>query len=70
MEQREPNREMSLGDIGEEALFALFVNTYIVSFHAMPFTHFRVINQAMRFLKTPNLSTLYQDERALGRFAA
>ncbi|GLC58438.1 hypothetical protein PLESTB_001359000 [Pleodorina starrii] len=68
-DQQLANKEMSLGELGDEALFALFVNAYIVSFHAMPFTHYRVINQTMHFLKTPNVTSLYNDERALGRLS-
>ncbi|EFJ40997.1 hypothetical protein VOLCADRAFT_107895 [Volvox carteri f. nagariensis] len=60
----------SITQIGDEALMALFGAAYTVVATGMPFTHYDKLCELLLFANAPNITTKYDDPRALGRFTA
>ncbi|EFJ53090.1 hypothetical protein VOLCADRAFT_86010 [Volvox carteri f. nagariensis] len=56
--------------IGDEALMALFGAAYTAVATGMPFTHYEKLCELLVFANAPNITTKYDDPRALGRFTA
>ncbi|PNG99224.1 Zinc finger protein, partial [Tetrabaena socialis] len=67
---QQANKDMGLTEMSDEALYVCFATSYMILYFAMPFTHYTFVCKLHQHLKLANTTTLYNDPRALGRFAA
>ncbi|EFJ44405.1 hypothetical protein VOLCADRAFT_106383 [Volvox carteri f. nagariensis] len=63
-------KEFNLVHYWDEALMALFGAAYTVVATGMPFNHYDKLCELLLFANAPNITTKYDDPRALGRFTA